>query len=158
MEFALFNSNITRTGLDIFSSILCDTASIDATHGSNHALRKLGEESIASAIIPNNIKMLLELNSDEDKCRVAANKILRTHRHLDMRPLFNMELDLLPHVVAWLERFAESRLDLKLSSIFEFVRALPQEVIVGVGGMRKGKKRRRKVRDHWLSAPEVCST
>ena len=143
MGFALFNSNITRTGLDIFSSILCDTASIDATHGSNHALRKLGEESIASAIIPNNIKMLLELNSDEDKCRVAANKILRTHRHLDMRPLFNMELDLLPHVVAWLERFAECRLDLKLSSMFEFVRAMPQEVIGGVGGKKKGKKRRR---------------
>jgi len=46
---------------------------------------------------------MLELNSDQDKSYVAATKILQTHRHLDMKPLFDRKLDLLPHVLAWLE-------------------------------------------------------
>ena len=83
---------------------------------------------------------MLKLNSDEDKSRVAAKKILRTHHHLDMRPLFDRRLDLLPYAVAWLESFAES-LDLKLSSIFEFVRAMPMDVVDGVAAKEKGKKR-----------------
>ena len=43
--------------------------------------------------------------------------------------------------VAWLERFARSRLH-KLSSIFEFVRAMPVEVVDGLLGKKKGGKRR----------------
>ncbi|EJK67419.1 hypothetical protein THAOC_11550, partial [Thalassiosira oceanica] len=42
-----------------------------------------------------------------------------------MRPLFGRELGLLPYVVAWLERFAKSCPDLKLSSIYEFVQVMP---------------------------------
>lgn len=86
--------------------------------------------------------MMLQVNSDQDKSRVAANKILLAHRHLDMRPLIDWELNLLPHVVSWLERFAESRLDLKLSSIFQFVLAMPMDIIDGVTSKKKkGKKR-----------------
>ena len=87
--------------------------------------------------------MLLGLNYGQDKGCVAAAKILQAHRHLDMEPLFDRELKLLPHVVAWLERFAGSRLDHKLSSIYEFVRAMPQEAVDGVAGKKKGKKRGR---------------
>ena len=86
---------------------------------------------------------MLELNSDQDKSYVAATKILQTHRHLDMKPLFDRKLDLLPHVLAWIECFAESRLDLKLPSVFDFVRAMPMEVVSGVAGKKKGKKRMR---------------
>ena len=86
--------------------------------------------------------MMLKLNSNQDKNRVAASKILQTHRHLDMRPLFGREMGLLPYVVAWLERFAESRLDLKLSSMYEFVRAMPMKVTDRLGGKTKGKKRK----------------
>mmetsp|Transcript_22905 Transcript_22905/g.52572 ORF Transcript_22905/g.52572 Transcript_22905/m.52572 type:complete len:98 (-) Transcript_22905:590-883(-) len=76
--------------------------------------------------------MMLHLNEGMDESRVAASKILRSHRHLDMRPLFGWELGLLPYVVAWLEHFAKSRPDLKLSSIFEFVRAMPMKVAEGM--------------------------
>ena len=110
----LTGSNITETGWNDFLSILCDATSINATHGSNHTLQNLGY----ARHIPQDIKTMLQLNSDQDKSIVAATKILRSHRHLDMKPLFDRKLDLLPCVVAWLERFAESRLDLKLSSIF----------------------------------------
>ena len=115
-HMSLGNNNITETGWNAFSSILCDTSSIKATHGSNHTLQSLGGYS---GDIPEDVDMMLQINSEEDKSRVAARKILWTHHHLDMRPLFDRRLDLLPCVVAWLERFAESRLALKMSSIFE---------------------------------------
>ncbi|EJK76262.1 hypothetical protein THAOC_01984, partial [Thalassiosira oceanica] len=111
--------------LEYIFDLLCDTANINATHGSNHTLGFLGHV----ADIPQGIKMLLELNSDQDKSCVAAKKILLTNRHLDMRPLFDWEFDLLPYMVTWLDRFAESLLDLKLSSIFQFVRAMPVDFV-----------------------------
>ena len=134
----LANNNITENGWNAFPSVLCDTTSISATHGSNHTLRCLGYVSN----IPKDVKMLLELNSGEDKSIVAANKILQAYHHLDMRPLFGWEFGLLPYVIAWLVRFAESRLDLKLSSMYEFVRAMPMKVTDGAGIETKGKKRK----------------
>lgn len=103
-------------GWKILSSVLCDTASISSTHGSNHTLQSCLLFPMDS-IAPHNVQTMLQLNSGQDKNRVAATKILQPHCHLDMTPLFGMELNLLPHVVAWLERFAESRLDLKLSKL-----------------------------------------
>ena len=141
----LDENNITKTGLNAaFSAILCDTTSINATHGSNHTLQFLG----STYNLPSDVKMWLQLNSDQDKSRVAAKKILQTHRHLDMKPLFDRQLDLLPRVVTWLDRFAVSRLNLKLSSIHEFVRAMPMEVVEGMLGKNKGKKRRRSSSNH----------
>ena len=93
--------------------------------------------------MPQDVITMLKFNFGKDKSLVAANKILQAHRHLDMKPLFGMKLDLLPNVVAWIERFAESRLDLKLSSFYQFVRAMPMNVVDGLLGTKKGKKRRR---------------
>jgi len=134
----LYGSTITESGWNAFIPILCDTSSINATHGSNHTLQVLG----GTYNLPKDVETLLHLNSEQDKSRVAAAKILRTHRHLDMRPLFGWEFGLLPYVIAWLERFAESRLDLKLSSVYEFVRAMPMKVTDRVVDKTKGKKRK----------------
>ena len=132
------DDDITESGWGAFSSVLCDDSSINATHSSNHTLRSLGEIDL-----PEDVRSLLDLNkSDGDKSRVAAKKILRAHRHLDMGPLLSRELDLLPYVVAWLERFAESRHDLKLSSFYEFVRTMPMKVVDRMAGKTKGKKRK----------------
>ena len=141
ISMLLAQCNITNgeNGWNVFSSILCDTGSIDATYNSNHTLQVLGN---FSSVIPQDVKMLLELNSVQDKSRVAAAKILQTHRHLDMRPLFGREMGLLPYVIAWLERFAESRLDLKLSVLYEFVREMPMKVTAKVVGKKKGTKRK----------------
>ncbi|EJK69901.1 hypothetical protein THAOC_08801 [Thalassiosira oceanica] len=136
-DMSLGGNNITERGWNALSSILCDTSSINATYNSNHALQHLGYYRI-----PQDVEMMLRLNKDKSKSHVAANKILQSHPHLDMRPLFGRELGLLPHVVAWLEHFAKSRLDLKLSSIFEFVRAMPMKVADGVVGMTEGEKRK----------------
>ncbi|EJK59403.1 hypothetical protein THAOC_20381 [Thalassiosira oceanica] len=135
---SLANNNITKEGWNAFSSILCDSSSIIATYNSNHTLQSLGLRGFVSQ----DIEMMLDQNRLQDKSRVAANKILLAHRHLDMSPLFGSELDLLPRVVAWLDRFAKSRPDLKLSSIFEFVRAMPMKVTARLLGMAEGKKRK----------------
>ncbi|EJK48503.1 hypothetical protein THAOC_32691 [Thalassiosira oceanica] len=136
---SLESNNITERGWNEFSSILCDASSINATYNSNHVLRNLGGYGVR---IPRYVQTMLRLNEDKEKSRVAANKILQVHRHLDMRPLLGRELDLLPYVVAWLERFAKSRPDLKLSSINEFVRAMPTKVIERMEGKTEGKKRK----------------
>ncbi|EJK66635.1 hypothetical protein THAOC_12429, partial [Thalassiosira oceanica] len=138
-RMSLGDNNITERGWNAFSSILCDTSSINATYNSNHTLQNLGGLCVQ---IPQDVEMMLDVNEGENKSHVAANKILRAHRHLDMRPLFGRELGLLPYVVAWLEHFAKSRLHLKLSSIFEFVRAMPMKVTNGVVGKAKGEKRK----------------
>ena len=140
----LVNREITETGWDAFLSILCDTTSINATHGSNHTLEFLGggpEDNNYG--VRQDVGFMLHLNHGKNKSLVAAEKILLVHGHLDMKPLFDRELDLLPYVVAWLENFDESWLDVKLSSIFEFVRAMPMGVVNGVSGKKKGTKRRR---------------
>lgn len=142
IKVTLTGTNITETGWNAFLPILCNPASINDTHGSNHTLRVLGSWRVQPRT-SQDVRTMLELNSDQDKGRVAARKILLTHRHLDMKPLVDWKLALLPHVVAWLERFAESRLDLKLSSICEFVRAMPMDAVVGEAAEEKGKKRRR---------------
>ena len=139
-KISLTHSNITEMGWNALASVLCNNSSLNATHGSNHTLEFLND---CSDNVPKDIRTMLELNNGKDKSRVAANKILHAHRHLDMKPLFDRELDLLPHVVEWLDRFAESRLDHKLSLIYEFVRAMPQDVVDGVAGKMKGKKHRR---------------
>ncbi|EJK51126.1 hypothetical protein THAOC_29738 [Thalassiosira oceanica] len=136
-RMSLDNNNITEHGWNAFSSILCDTSSINATYNSNHTLQDLGNYRI-----PEDVRLMLRPNKEKNKSHVSANKILRTHRHLDMRPLFGWELGLLPYVVAWLEHFAKFRTDLKLSSIFEFVRAMPMKVTDGVVGSAKGVKRK----------------
>ena len=123
----LTESNITATGWNAFLPVLCDSSSINATHGSNHTLQSLGDD------MPHDIETLLRMNCNQDKSLVAAKKILQTHHHLDMKTLFDWGLDLLPH----------ARLDLKLSSIFQFVRAMPMEVSNGIAGKKKEAKRRR---------------
>ena len=137
---ALANNNITETGWNAFLPVLRDTTSINATHGSNHTLTHLGTLTYLGSI-PTGVERMLRLNHDQDKNLVAAKKILQTHT-LNMKPLFGRNLDMLPNLVAWLDRFAENRLDLKLSSIFDFARAMPMEVVEGFSGEKKEKKRR----------------
>ncbi|EJK48051.1 hypothetical protein THAOC_33184 [Thalassiosira oceanica] len=137
-HMSLGNNNITERGWNAFSPILCDVSSINATYNSNHTLHLGGN----GADIPENVRLLVSLNEGENKSRVAANKILQAHRHLDMKTLFGRELGLLPYVVAWLDHFAKSRPGLKLSSIFEFVRAMPMKVTNWVVGNAKGEKRK----------------
>ena len=135
---------LTRTALDAFSSTLCNTTSINDTYSSNHMLQQF----IGYSKLSDDIEVMLALNSNQDKNLVAAEKILLSHRHLDVTPLIDGELGLLPFVIAWLERFALSRRVLKLSSIFQFVRTMPNEIVDGCMGTLKKKHKRLVAREN----------
>ena len=98
--------------------------------------------------LSDDVEVMLALNSNQDKNLVAAEKILLSHRNLDVTPLIDEELGLLPFVIAWLERFALSRRVLKLSSIFQFVRTMPNEIVDGCMGTLKKKHKRLVAREN----------
>eukprot|EP00984_Skeletonema_dohrnii_P034230 scaffold33508_cov96-Skeletonema_dohrnii-CCMP3373.AAC.6 len=123
-------SGITDVGWAAFSKLLCDPSSINSTYHSNHNIERIGENT------PLNISQYLELNRNPHP---AMNKILKSHPDLDMEPLFQWKLKLLPVVVDWFES-ARSRVlanDLgesiqrdslpsrELSALYKFVRGMP---------------------------------
>jgi len=124
-----------------FTKLLCNTSSINATYQSNH---KLWIEILDGGYTGT-------LNGDNKK-HVAMNKILKHHAHFDMTPFFEWEFKVLPLVIKWFEEAALCQHDMeaednpnyihpcpdllpevevnversKLSSIYQFVRAMPQ--------------------------------
>ncbi|EJK76484.1 hypothetical protein THAOC_01751 [Thalassiosira oceanica] len=58
-RMSLRENNITARGWNAFSSILCDTSSINATYNSNHTLRDLDGDGDQ---IPQDVEMMLDLN------------------------------------------------------------------------------------------------
>jgi len=142
---------ITQTGYGSFSRILCDRSSLDATFHSNHTLNDLG--SILH--LPIN-PLLTFLNRGLDKKQVAVQKILLCHANLDMEPLLEWDLKVLPLAVTWFDRARnyarddesniyaqneESNVDArKLSAVYQFVRALPMECIPSAAASGKRKR------------------
>ena len=92
-----------------------------------------GQEEVATVSLPAKLSSLLALNRDTDKKRVAVRKILFHHNYLDMEPLLEWELKVLPIAVNWFHKAREyvgsnegENVDArKLSAIYQFVRALP---------------------------------
>ena len=143
------NAQITSDGLEVFKQVLCDTSSINATFLSNHSLNEIECDSK----VPEDLWDILQLNCGvEDEVLVAKCKVLCCHQHLDMKPFFEWDLGVLPRVVSWFN-FIYIRLDnygmddeasAKLSSLYQFVRAMPLACIpsprrqsVGQGIKRK---------------------
>jgi len=125
------NNTITGRGWDAFSEVLCDTSSVNNTFLSNHRLILENHDRFTT-----NLSSLLRLNLGTDKKQVATQKILRHHTHLDMKPFLEWDLRVLPVAVSWFNRVRddarndESNVDAKkLSSIYQFVRALPIECV-----------------------------
>ena len=76
---------------------------------------------------------LLTMNKNPNKKQVAMNKILKYHEHLDMTPLLEFGLGMLPDVVEWFDRAHscprnfEANIDKKkLSAVYEFVKGNPE--------------------------------
>jgi len=125
------NRSITESGWEAFSTVLCDTSSINATYCSNHVLRSI--ENFDD--LPPNLRSLLELNMLENEEHVAFEKILRYHSQLDMEPFLEWDLKVLPLAVSWFDKARgfsqndddeETNVDaMKLSAIYQFARAVP---------------------------------
>ena len=153
----LNNENIDESVDDIFIGSLCNKSSISDTYFSNHTLHKL---LLPHRLVENELEMgddlaeLLVLNENRNKSQVAIQKILLSHKNIDMEPLFEWDLSeegeregvrslkALPYVIDWFRR-AEDAVDgvnragysgqivefkrsiSELSSIYQFARAMP---------------------------------
>ena len=107
------------------------------------------------------IRSLLGMNrGTNNKSHVAMKKILRYHPNIDISPMFEWDskgeqtLKALPYVVAWFERAQEAVTSdegvhygihaKKLSSIFQFARAMPLLFVPVSQNKVDDKKRKRK--------------
>lgn len=79
------------------------------------------------------------MNAIEDKDQVAMIKILQHHSSFTMEPFYEWDFKMLPHSITWFDHAADLTLAshhvaslrgkvrrLKLSSIYDFIRGLPQ--------------------------------
>ena len=124
-------ANVTASGWSALSTLLCDTSSVNNIYLSNHTLGTIGcfPEAASSGV-----QQYLWLNS-QSQYDVPTCKILMSHWDLDMTPLLQWRLKLLPHVLAWFERARSCRAYLKesiktfkrrkLSAVYQFIRGLP---------------------------------
>ncbi len=107
-----------------------------ATYLSNHTLRELGMRSFPPEF--HGLEGDLWLNGDTPggrKADVGARKVLRHHPRIEVGPLLEWDLKLLPGVVDWFDKAARATGGggddggdvalRKQSALFQFVRAMP---------------------------------
>ena len=128
LNFSYCNG-ITSEGWAHFSSLLCDTSSINKTYLSNHTLESLGAARFMSADL---VSYLVLNASSENKGHIALRKILHYHSHINVQPLFEWEFKVWPLMIAWLEKartrtsnYGEKIKRTKLSITYDFVREFP---------------------------------
>ena len=136
----LHDNSIETSVEDIFSRLLCNTSSINATYSSNHTLQELDlynnieETRVGRGLRSEHLQDLLLTNEYENKGLVAIKKILLYHPNIDMEPLYNWDVDgertlkSLPYVIAWFERAMEAVSYIR-SSEFIHIEYLESKVI-----------------------------
>ncbi len=134
------SSGVSVTGLQAFSKLLCDSSAPNNAYLSNHTLRSIGypvgRNSVAAKCYKNNISPWLEVNKNSSSSNMAAKiKVLSCFPDLNMTPLFQWELKLLPFAKDWFQHItptdegwgdlAENIRSRELSAIYSFVRGMP---------------------------------
>lgn len=129
----LDGNRISEEGWDAFTSILCNSSSLEATYSSNHTLTSLAGNGNEQQI-PNKLLSLLQLNKSgvnqshiKKEGYVIRQKILQTHltEDFDMGPFTeeDMILKMIPHVLAWVGRAEE---DVQShSAMFSLLKEMP---------------------------------
>ena len=127
------------SGLNVFSKLLCDSSTPNSAYLSNHTLGSVGclwgWDAVADEY-QSNISPWLELNKNSSSSNAAAKvKVLRCFPDLNMTPLFQWDMKLLPFAKAWFEGItpadkgwgdlAETIRSRELSVIYIFVRGMP---------------------------------
>eukprot|EP00984_Skeletonema_dohrnii_P024060 scaffold13178_cov84-Skeletonema_dohrnii-CCMP3373.AAC.2 len=99
---------MTPIGWSAFSTVLCDTSSINNTYLSNHTIELCwddGYEDVDEDEYIDESRALVYARLNEQHPQHAAKcKILMSHPHLDMKPFFSWKMKLLPLVVDWFKR------------------------------------------------------
>jgi hypothetical protein len=137
--FDFETAGMTSVGWSAFSTLLCDTSTINNTHRSNHTLTKIGDYRNEGT--PQYILDYLALNKSKlTDALICKSKILRSHPDLDMGPFFEWKMKFLPVAISWLQRAHSSRLgkesnkkytSRKLSALYKFIRAIPDLTVTG---------------------------
>lgn len=132
------NDDISAQGWNSFSKLVCDISSLNATHSSNHTLGMIAsfdKVKVAGSnlydkdgVIPTPLLSLVEMNgSDPDKRIVVRRKILHHHfkDEFSIDPFVesNMDLNVLPHVLAWIGQSADSK---SHSALFHLLQEMPE--------------------------------
>ena len=120
------NRMITRTGLNSFLQVICNTSSIHATYFSNHVLKNLG---VCFRVLSNDMVCNMTLNNNANKKDVAMKKIQWKHQHFDMEPFFRWNMKMLPVVVGWFNRakcLGRHNEANTISAIYQFIHAMPE--------------------------------
>ena len=138
-------TDLTALGWSAFSTLLCDTSSVNNTYLSNHTLEAIGCRYSLYGI-PSSIQTYLTLNRQK-QYNVPICKILMSHSDLDMTPFMQWKLKLLPFVVAWFERARSCRVysgesitsfkRRELSALYQFINGLPLLAASGASGFYK---------------------
>ena len=106
-----FNWDVSPRGWGALSNILCNKSSIIDTYQSNHTLQRVCQRNM-ELVLTDDLQSLLELNRSQQGNRsqpAAAQKIIKTHftgRCINLKPFVDMELNVLPHALAWIVRNA----------------------------------------------------
>ncbi len=133
------SSGVSVTGLQAFSNLLCDLSAPNNAYLSNHTLRSIGDprswNTVADEyqyILYQLIWIWLNVNKNSSSANIAAKiKVLSCFPDLNMTPLFQWDLKLLPFVKAWFQTiegtgtYATIVRSRELSAIYSFVRGMP---------------------------------
>ncbi len=139
-------AGITEVGWSAFSKLLCDTSSINNTYLSNHTIEWIGESDDRGA--PKDVAEHLAWTtySYSDEYNVAIWKILTYHREIDIEPLLQWKLKLLPLLVTWFESKRSLIMPRTLArqvkdlgnglptAVYKFIRGMPLLIIDGFEG------------------------
>eukprot|EP00956_Cyclotella_meneghiniana_P018374 scaffold30535_cov38-Cyclotella_meneghiniana.AAC.3 len=123
-----------RLDMSQVANLMCDALSIEGIHNSNHTLEVLMLECMDVAPF---VRECLELNKDTNKDKVIRTKIARYYFRgdFDLSPFINMNVKLLPNVMAMIEGDHVSRRD----AIYRLLRSIPDLFTYPSGLSRKRK-------------------
>jgi len=140
----------SHAGWAAFSTVLCNTSTVNDTYLSNHTVQELcdGVWEEFDSNIDEDVVLYLRLNRVHPQ-HAARCKILMNHNHLNMAPFLQWGLKCLPLAVSWFERakpcttlsihYHDERRILEesdeefesrvLTALYEFVRGVPKKVL-----------------------------
>jgi len=137
------DSDITSKGWEAYLKLICDTSSPNSIYLSNHTLCTLCNlggrwHPHAGSSVRSSMATWLQINRTRNLA--AKRKILYSFPDLEMVPLFQWNLKLLPLVKGWFEtitstndeftdEFAVSIRSRELSAVYQFIRALSVLVV-----------------------------
>eukprot|EP00985_Skeletonema_marinoi_P012501 scaffold6045_cov77-Skeletonema_marinoi.AAC.5 len=160
------NLPMTPIGWSAFSTVLCDTSSINNTYLSNHTIELSWDDHYEDVDEDDESRPLVYARLNKEHPQHAAK--CKSHPHLDMKTFLRWDLKFLPLAVAWFERAKPARSltirDSKrrvlglgesdeafqsrvLSAMYEFVRGASMDVVKSRKALTDDEENKRLMKD-----------